>query len=205
MENKSQAPTLGLVAGLGVGAGYFYYKSLVNEHLLRGIAPSILMVHADVRRTMRLAAERKTQELASYLSGLLGQLAAGGATSATIPAFAPQICARELAEMTPLPLISLLEAIVIEVKRRALRRVAIFGARITMETKLFGALGDQVEVVSPATKELDLVGEIYKKIVEAEKASQEEYENDSNVGAWPGRRKTLGRDSSSGNRLVIRL
>ncbi len=31
--------TLGLVAGLGVGAGIFYYRTLVSAHLERGLAP----------------------------------------------------------------------------------------------------------------------------------------------------------------------
>lgn len=174
--NNSREPTLGLIGGLGVAAAIFYYRSLVNEHLIRGISANILMVHADVRRTMSLAAARKPQELATYLSGLLGQLAAGGATVATIPAFSPQVCANELAMMTPLPLISLLDAIAAEVERRALRRVTIFGARVTMETELFGALKDRVEVISPSNAELDLIGEIYRTIVEAGKATPEEYE-----------------------------
>jgi aspartate racemase len=103
--------TFGLVAGLGVGAGIFYYKSLVDAHLALGLSPSLLMVHADVRKVMRLAQERKAQELAEYLTGLLQHLADGGAELATIPAFSPQICAAELAGMTPLPLVDLLDAI----------------------------------------------------------------------------------------------
>ena len=73
--------------------------------------------------------------MADYLGGLLGQLAGAGAQVATIPAFSPQVCARELEAKTPLPLISLLDAILDEVARRKLARVAVFGARVTMETE----------------------------------------------------------------------
>src|SRR5437762_13686714 len=104
------------------------------------------MAHADVRRVMGHAAARETRELAVYLTGLLGQLADGGAQVGTIPAFSPQICAQELAEMTPLPLVSLLDVIVAEVERRKLQCIAILGARVTIETKLFGRL-QNVEVV----------------------------------------------------------
>ena len=89
---------------------------------------------------MRLAQERKARELAEYLSGLLQHLVDGGAALATIPAFSPQICAAELAEMAPVPLINLLDVIAAEAARRKLRRVAVFGARVTMETGLFGKL-----------------------------------------------------------------
>lgn len=131
------------------------------------------MVHADVRRVMARAAARETRELAEYLSALLRQLADGGAQIATIPAFAPQICARELAEMTPLPLVDLLDAIVAEVERRRFQRVAIFGARVTIETKLFGRLRNR-DVITPSPSEVDAVSNIYARIVEEERASAED-------------------------------
>jgi aspartate racemase len=167
--------TFGLVAGLGVGAGIFYYKSLVDAHLARGLSPSLLMVHADVRKVMRLAQERKAQELAEYLTGLLLHLADGGAELATIPAFSPQICAAELAGMTPLPLINLLDAIAAEAARRKLKRVAVFGARVTMETHLFGRLQGR-DVVGLSNEETNLVSNIYVRVVEEAKASSEDYE-----------------------------
>lgn len=175
MAQEPQPRTFGLVAGLGVGAGVFYYRSLVKAHLARNLSPRLLLVHANVRRVMSLAAARQTQELAGYLAGLLQQLAGGGAQMATIPAFSPQICAPELAAMTPLPLISLLDAIVAEVELRKLQRIAIFGARVTVETKLFGRLPN-VDVIPPSSSEVDLVSNMYSRIVEDERASGEDYE-----------------------------
>jgi len=174
--HESEPTTFGIVAGLGMGAGIFYYRSLVNAHLARGLSPRILMVHADVRRVMAHAAARETRLLATYLAGLLRQLADGGAQLGTIPAFSPQICAQELAEMTPVPLVSLLDVIVAEVERRNLQRLSIFGARVTMETNLFGRL-QNVEVVSPSPEEIDLVANTYVRIVEDEQTSQHDYEN----------------------------
>jgi aspartate racemase len=155
----------------------FYYRSLVAAHLEKGLTPRILMAHADVRQTMRLAQERKVDELAAYLAGFLRQLAAGGCTLATIPAFSPQVCAKQLAEMTPLPLIGLLETAVAEVKRRGFTRIGVFGARVTMETRLFGALSGQAEVIIPASADLDFVSATYSSIVEKESALPEELES----------------------------
>jgi aspartate racemase len=171
-----QPATLGLVAGLGVGAGIFYYRSLVNAHLARSLSPRIVMVHANVQKVMGHANARESHQLADYLVGLLGQLAGGGAQVATIPAFSPQVCAQELEERTPLPLISLLEAIVDEVARRRLARVAVFGARVTIETGLFGCLQKVTDVISPRPEEIDRIGSIYAEIVKNEKASAPEFE-----------------------------
>jgi aspartate racemase len=176
MTGDIKPATLGLVAGLGVGAGIFYYRSLVDAHLARALSPSIVMVHANVQKVMSLANARESRQLADYLVGLLRQLASGGAQLATIPAFAPQVCAQELAERTPLPLISLLDAIIAEVSRRHLARVAVFGARVTVETGLFGRLQDVTEVISPRAEEVDRISEIYGKIVKHEKASAAEFE-----------------------------
>jgi aspartate racemase len=164
----------GLIAGLGVGAGIFYYRSLVNAHLARGLTPDILMVHADVRRVMAHAAARETKELAAYLSSMLHQLSDGGAQIGTIPAFSPQICARDLAEITPIPLIDLLDAIVAEIGRQKVQRLSIIGARVTMETKLFGKL-QNLDIVAPTRREVDTLSEIYQQIVERGQASSDEY------------------------------
>src|SRR2546423_11509033 len=174
MTYQSAPHRFGLVAGLGVGAGIFYYRSLVQAHLTLGLSPDIVMVHADVRKVMGHAAMRETEELAEYLVGLLRQLAAAGAQIATIPAFAPQICAEELEEMTPLPLINLLDVIVAEVEKRNLQRVAIFGARITIETGLFGRLTN-IEVVTPKREEIDFLSTTYVRIVQEEQASEDDY------------------------------
>jgi len=176
IDHQSSPPTFGLVAGLGVGAGVFYYRSLVSAHLARGLSPSLLMVHADVRRVMGLAAAREAQELAEYLTGLLQRLANGGAKIATIPAFSPQVCAKELAVSSPLPLVNILDVIVDEVVRRRLQRIAIFGARVTMETKLFGRLENRADVISPRAQEIDRLNEIYVRIVETEQAAHRDYE-----------------------------
>ena len=167
---------LGLVAGLGVGAGIFYYRSLVNAHLARLLSPRVVMVHADVQKVMGLANARESHQLADYLVGLLNQLAGGQAQVAAIPAFSPQVCAQELEERTPLPLISLLDAIIDEITRRKLARVAILGARVTIETGLFGRLQKVTDVISPRPEEVDHISSIYAEIAKNEKASASEFE-----------------------------
>lgn len=173
MEAEQTRP-FGLVSGLGVGAGIFYYKTLVDAHLARGLSPHLLMVHADVRYVLARAAAGEAMELAEYLGGLLQQLARGGAEIASIPAFTPQICAAELASITPLPLIGLLDAIAAEIERRRFHRVALFGGRVTMETRMFGRLSG-TEVILPTPEEIDTIADIYGRVVEESRASDEDF------------------------------
>ena len=99
---------------------------------------------------------------------------------ATIPAFTPQICAAELAALTPLPLISLLDAIAAETARRRFRRVALFGARVTIETGMFGRL-DATEVIPPTPAEVDTITGIYTRVVEEARASEEDFQQLRNL------------------------
>ena len=168
--------TFGLVMGLGMGGGIFYYRSLVDEHRARGLSADLLMVHADVNRVLGHVAAHETRELALYLAGLLQRLADAGAKLATIPAFAPQICAEELAVLSPLPLVDPVDVIADEVERRGLSRVALVGARATVESRLFGALEGHAEVISPRKDEIDLVHEVYTRVAAKAQASQEEFE-----------------------------
>jgi aspartate racemase len=134
------------------------------------------MVHANVQKVMGLANARESHQLADYLVEFLSQLAGGGAQVAIIPAFSPQVCAQELEERTPLPLISLLDAIHDEVARRKFGRVAVFGARVTIETGLFGCLQKMTDVITPRPEEVDQITSIYGEIVKNEKASASEFE-----------------------------
>jgi aspartate racemase len=197
-----QAKTFGLVAGLGVGAGIFYYKAIVQAHLARGFTPNLLMVHADVRRVMSLANARAVQPLAEYLAGLIGQLALGGARIASIPAFSPRVCQAELSALTPIPLISLTDAIAHEVKRRQLRRVALFGARVTMETRMFGTLDGFTDVATPADEELDTIATTYVRIVEQGFASDRDIDRLRSLAHILVKRGTLDAIVLAGTDLV---
>ncbi len=78
------------------------------------------------------------------------------------------------AAIAPLPLIGLLDVIASEVERRRLRRVALFGARVTMETQMFGGL-QAAEVIMPRPDEIDAIAQIYGRVVEEARASNEDF------------------------------
>jgi aspartate racemase len=165
---------LGLIGGLGVGATFHYYKALVEAHSGRGRAPSLLIAHADVTRVLAHAGSGQTCELAEYLSQFLWHLSDGGASMAAIPAVTPHICIAELREMSPIPIIGLPDVILAELHRRQLRRIALFGTRITMESKMFGLL-QGIEVVPPNADEIAIIQDAYVQIVNTGAGSDELY------------------------------
>jgi aspartate racemase len=154
---------LGLIGGLGVGAAVHYYRELAKAHEARGCEMRLLMAHAHIQRAAGLVRAGDTPGLAQYLAELLRRLHAGGAEIAAIPAVTPHICAGELAAMSPLPLVNVLEVASREIRAGGLRRVALFGTRFTIETGLFGHLRD-VELVNPKPDELAFIHDTYMQM-----------------------------------------
>jgi aspartate racemase len=151
---------LGLIGGLGPGATVQYYQQLA-----KGKPGETLIIHADMDR-VREAVERNDLEgLAGYLAGLIERLAAGGAKVAAISAVTPHICIRQLEKISVLPLVDITKAIAAEVRERGYRRVALFGTRFVVESRMFGLL-DGIEVVVP--EQIATIHDCYMRIVNGE-------------------------------------
>jgi len=166
---------LGLIGGLGVGATVHYYKALVEAHAKRGRTPSLLIAHADVTRVLGHVGSGQIRELAEYLSQFLWHLSDGGAAMAAIPAVTPHICIAELREMSPIPIVGLPDVILAELQRQQLRRVGLFGTRMTMESKMFGLLPD-IDVVPPNADEVAVIQDAYVQLVNTGTGSDELYQ-----------------------------
>jgi aspartate racemase len=151
---------LGLIGGLGVRAGIYYYEKLVEAHEQHNAALRLFLAHADVRRCMGHVEAGETHELALYLTGLVQSLASAGAQVAVIPAVTPHICIAEVMAASPVPMVNILEAINADLYARRMRRVALFGTRFTIETNLFGGI-TAAEVVRPTGKEIDEIHHVY--------------------------------------------
>src|SRR5271165_665502 len=169
-------PCIGLIGGLGVGATVHYYQELAKAHAARDRVLNLVMVHADMNRGLGFVRAGDQTGLAEYLAGLIAKLANAGAEFAVIPAVTPHICIGKLQQISPLPLVNLVEELQREIETRVLRRVALFGTRFTVESGLFGFLRG-VEVVAPAPAEIDFVHHTYMQLVNAGAGFQEQRES----------------------------
>jgi len=160
----TEGHVLGLIGGLGPGATVHYYRALLAAHEKRGRVPRLLIAHADFNRVVSAVTAKDYDALADYLAGLIAGMEAGGAELAAIVAVTPHICADRLTARSALPLIDMLSEVAREVKTRGWRRVALLGTRFTVETRMFGKLGD-IEVTMPQPAEIDRMHAIYIGIV----------------------------------------
>jgi aspartate racemase len=163
MNHNSQGRCVGLLGGLGVGAAVHYYQELARAHETAGVPLHLMMAHADMHRVVGYVKQGATVELARYLAGLIGQLRAGGAEIAVLPAVTPHLCIRDLLPITPLPMVNLLESVSEGIRERGLHRVALFGTRYTIETRLFDSM-QGVDVVTPRKDEVEYIHDTYFKL-----------------------------------------
>jgi aspartate racemase len=155
---------LGLIGGLGPGATVYYYRELIGAVAAQGRVPRLLIAQADINRIYAAVAAKHFDGLARYLAGLCEQLAAGGAEFTAIVAATPHICAAQLIALSPIPLIDMLAEVAAAVRARGLKRVALLGTRFTLETRMFGSLGN-IDVVMPSAGEIDAIHRNYTDIV----------------------------------------
>ena len=154
---------LGLIGGLGPGATVHYYRGLIAAHAAQGRVARMLVAHADVDRARPLAEANALDELARYLNGFIDQTAAGGAEMAAIVAITPHICVAQLTPLLRIPLIDMVSVVGDAIRARGLKRVALFGTRSTVASRMFGRL--DIEVVMPQPDEIDFIHNAYLDVV----------------------------------------
>ncbi|MFN7937278.1 MAG: aspartate/glutamate racemase family protein [Bryobacteraceae bacterium] len=150
---------LGWVGGLGPGATVHYYRELVKRR-----AGEAVMIHADMAHGLKLVQAGDRQGLADYFARLMERLAGAGAEVAAISAVTPHFCIRELEKITPLPLVNIIAEVSREIAQRGYGRVALFGTRYTVESRMFGLL-EGVEVMTPSAAQVDVIHDAYMSIV----------------------------------------
>ncbi len=155
---------LGLLGGLGPAATVYYYRALVGAIERQGCAPRLIIAHADIKRVYEYVNGKDYDGLARYLAGLIAQMQAGGAGFTAIVAATPHICAPQLSRRSTLPLIDMMTEVAAALRARQLKRVALIGTRFTIETRMFGRLGD-IDVVMPKPDEIERIHGIYMKVV----------------------------------------
>jgi aspartate racemase len=155
-----QSRHFGLVGGLGVGATVLYYEAIAAACAKQDIVPRLTMANAHAPTALALVQAGRIDDMATYLAGFVRELTAAGAAFFAIPAITPHICRRQLTAQVTLPMLDILDVTAARLAQRQLSRVALFGTRFTIDSKLFGAL-EAVDVVRPHDGEVDEIHRIY--------------------------------------------
>lgn len=155
---------VGLVGGLGPESTIDYYRRILEgwQRERPGTSPSLVIDSLDVQQGLRLVGSDRPG-LVQYLLGSLRRLAGAGVDFVAIAANTPHIVFDELAALSPVPLVSIVEVCADEAHRRGLRRLGLLGTGFTMGATfypdVFGRRG--MTVVTPDEKERPWLHERY--------------------------------------------
>jgi aspartate racemase len=172
---------LGLIVGLGLGAGVFYYKRIARV-LDEGSDACLMLAHADLRKVLDVVRIGDIASLTGYLEKLITRLANAGATVSAISAVTPHVCITQLTRSATVPVISLLDSVKSELERVPGRRIALFGTRYVIETDMFGSLPN-VDIVRPTDAEVALIDGVYQGLAVRGYGTAEDREMFNRVGS----------------------
>ena len=148
--------SVGLVGGLGPESTIDYYRHILRAWQAErpGSAPSIVIDSLDVQHGLRLVASDRAA-LIEYLLGSVRRLAGAGVDFVAITANTPHLVFDELAAMSPVPLLSIVEVCAEEARRRGLDNVGLLGTRFTMEAPFYPAVFSRwgITVATPVEAE----------------------------------------------------
>jgi aspartate racemase len=158
--------TVGIVGGLGPESTIDYYRSIISVYRRKvadGSYPSIVIISLDVDKALRLVTSNDLQQLADYFAGSIRSLADAGADFALLSANTPHVVFNEVSRLSPIPLISIVEATCEEVARRGLKRVSLLGTRFTMIGRFYPESGEKhgIVLVPPSQEEQAYIHDKY--------------------------------------------
>jgi len=158
--------TAGLIGGLGPESTIEYYRRLIarfRERAGEAHAPAVVITSADLPEIVRLVQGDRRAELVEALAAEVGRLERAGADFAALTANTPHLVFDALKAISPLPLISIVEATARAAAGRGLGRLALFGTGFTMQARFYPEVFERagIALVIPSPEERDFLHHVY--------------------------------------------
>lgn len=139
-----------------------YYRDIVfgvNSRVGDGIFPHVAIESLSVFYIQQLIRDRRMDELTEYLAGAISNLAACGADFVVLTANTAHIVFDRLQELSPVPMISIVDAACRRAIASGYRRLGLLGTCFTMEGDFFKEPFRRhgIEIVTPCAEEQQLV------------------------------------------------
>jgi len=157
---------LGIVGGVGPESTADYYHRLIERWRERGPAntyPQVVIDSLNSRAALGAMLEGDIEPSVELFGASVERLAAARAGLAIIASVMMHMAFPRVAAVAPIPLLSILDAMVADAQRRGVRRLGILGALPTVEGDFFARpfFEAGIELVRPREADRAWVHEIY--------------------------------------------
>jgi aspartate racemase len=158
--------TLGIVGGIAPGSTVDYYQLLIasyREQKQDGSYPAILINSIDLTQMLALITASRLTDLTEYLREAVDRLARAGADFALLASNTPHIVFEDLRRVSPVPLLSIVEATCEATEGLGLRTVGLLGTRFTMQGRFYPEVFRKRDIVvcTPTADDMTYVHEKY--------------------------------------------
>lgn len=153
---------LGIIGGTGPESTIDYYRLFVatyQKHRPDGSYPPLIINSIDLTKVLNLVSTNDLAGLTDYLLQEIHRLERAGVTIGLLAANTPHIVFDELQQSSPIPLISIVETVCQETIARQLKRIGLFGPRITMQGGFYQKVFEResLELVIPNIAEQEYI------------------------------------------------
>ena len=157
---------LGIVGGVGPESTIDYYRSIVAEYQRRrgdGSYPPVLINSVDAATIFRHMLAGEAEPIGEILLAAVRQLAAAGAGVAAIASVTTHMGFAYLQPRSPIPLLSILDALCGTAIERGIRKPAVFATRMTTEGAFFAEPFERagIELVRPDEPDRAWIHDMY--------------------------------------------
>lgn len=157
---------IGMIGGIAPGSTVEYYKLMIASYSRRtrdGSYPAIIINSIDLAKMLALIAADDLDGVTAYLLVELDRLAAAGAGIGLFASNTPHIVFERLERVSPLPLVSIVEATCRAAVSKGIQRAGLFGTRFTMEGSFYPEVFTKsgITIVRPDPDDVTLIHERY--------------------------------------------
>jgi len=158
--------TLGMIGGVGPESTIDYYKNIIalyRERQRDGSYPQFIINSIDLKKGIDFINANNLAAMAEFLLEEIVKLPRAGADFGLIAANTPHIVFDDIAPKSPIPLISIVEAMCDYAKERKMKRLALFGTRYTMQATFYSKVfsREAIDLIVPEPQDQDYIHEKY--------------------------------------------
>ena len=158
--------TVGIIGGIAPESTIQYYRLIVagyREHKRDGNYPSILINSINMKQMLDLIGAKRLPEAVQYLKGEIDRLARAGADFGVLASNTPHLVFDGLQAVSPISLISIVEATCQRASEMGLKRVGLFGTRFTMQGGFYDREFEKrgMSIALPADDDQEYIHEKY--------------------------------------------
>jgi aspartate racemase len=138
--SQGSMKTIGIIGGIGPESTIEYYRSIMAAYAERvpdGSYPSVIINSIDLKKLLELFGANELAKMTEFLGNEVQRLARAGAECGLIAANSPHVVFEEVSRLSPIPLISIVEATCEAAKVLGLKKLGLFGARFTMQGRFY--------------------------------------------------------------------